>query len=570
METVTNLDLSGTLAWLCEHVATPVDESWVPGASVAECRALSNLGAVASYVLGANEGDGRWPEAIRRWLANPASLPARVAAELDGTVLNAPDESLARLYASVVDSSHRRVLGTFFTPQAEVTPMLDMWEATQATPTTVIDVGAGVGVFTAAAAKRWKDAHVLAVDVNPITLGLLGVRMALPDTAETAARVELVLEDYTTWFQARRPEPRSRRLILGNPPYTRAQLLPLKDRARLVADTVGMCGTRSSLSTFITALTLNHLNPDDGLCLLLPAQWLESEYARDLRKYLLQLRHRRVELRLAPSEMFSDAVVDAVILLVGAERPEEQPFVVSTWEDHAGHTVDRGNSTPKAWRSWFKASRSTGSGRSTDHRLLDDVAVVRRGTATGANGFFVLSDDDVAVHELPPEALRPVVRRLTRFDTKVTQARFDRMGGGDRKWILVAPPELASDDAVARYLKHGESLGVNDGYLCRIRRGEWYDVTHDLTVPDVIVTAMTRGGVRIVENDLHAAITNNLYGLTWRDGTTKRVRAAVLTWLRSQEGQESLLAQCRSQGHGLRKFEPKALANVELPGSLFA
>jgi hypothetical protein len=95
-------------------------------------------------------------------------------------------------------------------------------------------------------------------------------------------------------------------------------------------------------------------------------------------------------------------------------------------------------------------------------------------------------------------------------------------------------------------------------------------LNHDLFVPDVIITAMSRGGFRVVENDIEAAITNNLYGWMWKPGvTTKRQRAAVLAWLRGEDGQAAVLAVARRQGNGLSKVEPTALAGLELPAALF-
>ncbi|MCW5954578.1 MAG: 50S ribosomal protein L11 methyltransferase, partial [Propionibacteriaceae bacterium] len=38
-------------------------------------------------------------------------------------------------------------------------------------PSTIVDVGAGVGIFSIAASVAWPDASVIAVDVNPVTLG---------------------------------------------------------------------------------------------------------------------------------------------------------------------------------------------------------------------------------------------------------------------------------------------------------------------------------------------------------------------------------------------------------------
>jgi tRNA1(Val) A37 N6-methylase TrmN6 len=505
---------------------------------------------------------------MRSWLDGAVEVPPDVQEELDKALSESPDEALADLYANLVAGPRRRILGTFFTPVLEAASLLELWDASQEAPTDVTDVGAGVGVFTAAAASRWPRAHVTAVDVNPVTLALLGARMSQPDVSGSTGRVELVLEDFTTWLPRQTPSPGARRLTLGNPPYTRGQLIPAETRSRLAEETAQLCGSRASLSTYITALSLQHLEPDDGLCLLLPAQWLEADYAHNLRRYLLAATSRRVDLRLVSSAWFKDATVDAVVLLVGTQRDHDEPFTIAEWGSHSVRTVDRKLVAARGWRTWFNAPTASQDRRSENVRLLGDIARVRRGTATGANEFFLLSDGIAEEFRLPDKVLVPVVRRLSGYANKVTHTAFNAQSATGRSWLLLATKEDAQHPAVAAYLEYGLEQKYAQRHLCKVRAGEWYDLNHDLFVPDVIITAMTRGGFRVVENGIQAAITNNLYGWEWKPGiTTKKQQAAVLAWLRSGDGQAALLAVARSQGNGLNKVEPAALAGLRLPAA---
>lgn len=559
--------LSATLAWLRASTTSSIPAEWVPGAAEYEREALKALASVCAYALGTPVPDS-WDTAMRFWLDEAVAVPPDVQEELDKALNDAPDETLADLYANLVAGPRRRVLGTFFTPVLEAASLLELWDASQDAPTHVTDVGAGVGVFTAAAASRWPRAQVAAVDVNPVTLALLGARMSQPDVANNTDRVELVLEDFTTWLPRQTPALGARRLTLGNPPYTRGQLIPAETRSRLAEETAQLCGSRASLSTYITALSLQKLDPNDGLCLLLPAQWLEADYAHNLRRYLLAATSRRVDLRLVSSAWFKDATVDAVVLLVGTQRDHDEPFTIAEWGSHSLHTVDRKKASARGWRTWFNAPTASRPRYSQNARLLGDIARVRRGTATGANEFFLLSDGIADEFRLPDKVLVPVVRRLSGYANKVTRAAFNAQSATDRSWLLLATKKDAQHPAVAAYLEHGREQKYDQRHLCKVRVGEWYDLNHDLFVPDVIITAMTRGGFRVVENEIQAAITNNLYGWKWRPGiTTKKQRAAVLAWLRSGDGQAALLALARSQGNGLNKMEPTALAGLRLPAA---
>ncbi|GGF18117.1 XamI DNA methyltransferase [Subtercola lobariae] len=483
------------------------------------------------------------------------------------------DGGLAGLYSTIVKRAHRRQLGTFFTPTAEVKFMLDLWdEIEESSPDVVIDVGAGVGVFTAEAAKRWPQAKVVAVDINPVTLGLLAVRLFSDSVTDSAkdfeARVTLVREDFTTWFvSGRAPEP-GRRLVLGNPPYTRAQLLELAERERLHELTDGLCGSRASLSTVITALTLQRLAPSDGLSLLLPAQWLESQYARKLRSRLWNEQRRSVELRLVESEdLFGGAQVDAVALLVGAERDTPRPFRIGKWREPELEELDRTEPVPDSWRQAFDHSPMLEPQTILKEQfVLSDLAEVHRGVATGANATFVL-DETVALG-LPVDATRRVVTRLVDLPDDLDSAALSSASDRAIGWLLTATKLHVEQSAALRALiKNAEENEIHTRVLCQ-RRSDWFDLTAEVRCPDVIIGAMTQKRFKLVNNSIGATLTNNLYGITWMRTTTSKQRRDVLRWLRTDEGQQALTGVARRQGAGLIKLEPGGLRRLPLPSEI--
>ncbi|MGV1006393.1 MAG: hypothetical protein ACOYEV_16865 [Candidatus Nanopelagicales bacterium] len=554
------------LGWLRDCSTEALDEKLVPGANEKERRRLAALGGLAQALNATN--DDLLPAGVWSWFADGPKPPEDIAKAAREWAAADPDAALASLYAALVASGNRRTLGTFFTPSAEARLMLQMWSSSQEDPDEVTDIGAGVGVFTAAARAAWDSARIVAVDVNPVTLGLLAlhpqVATHLRAPGDPLPGIELVLDDFTKWVSNEAPSA-ARRLYLGNPPYTRAQLLPRGERVRLQEEVGELCGGRSSLSTVITALCLLQMRPHDGLCLLLPAQWLESDYARPLRRYLWGQCHRRIELRLVDSGLFADAQVDAVALLVGAAGDAPQALAVGAFEG-ALRDVDRGGSNPANWRAMFQeapqaATRTVGAKSTT----LGDLAQVRRGMATGANAFFLLKPTAIRDHDLPAEVLRPVVRRLNDIGNAVSRELFDEKEATEPRFVLVAKAEdRQKHEALDVYLRSGEDQELDQRELCS-RRDVWFDVNHDVFVPHVIISAMTRGKFRIVTNDADAIITNNLYGWRWKSNTSKTTRTRTIAWLRSKEGQAALRSAARSQGDGLFKLEPRALRDLPLP-----
>ncbi|KAA0024026.1 hypothetical protein FOY51_05490 [Antrihabitans cavernicola] len=561
-------------SWLSSTSVEPMDQKTIPGATRAERTSLAALGGLIRALTPDFPSD-HVPLEISNWIKAGPTPPQHLVGELTGVFEARPNDLLAQLYSSAVRPANRRHLGTFFTPAEQVEYMVETWMRTQASPRAVVDVGAGVGVFSTLSARIWDEANVYAVDVNPVTLGLMashiGSATKIVGESSDCPGIRLVLNDYTRWIASDSSPIGGPRLFLGNPPYTRAQLLTTEDRERLTLASGGLCSRRASLSAHITAITLLHLRPSDGMCLLLPAQWLESQYADRLRSTLWQLKNRRVELHLVDSWRFEDAQVDAVALMVGAESSTTEDLTFSRWGAETSIKVSRDAECPSSWRALFaQEDRRCTRPRNVDLGMrkrvsLRDLAQVRRGTATGANDFFLLSREQQGDLALRDELFTPVVRRMSNARQRITRKNLHRLEPGGRDLILlVTNQDRLQSIELDEYLSHGEALGFHERVLCA-RRDCWFDLHHDVFIPDVIIGAMTRAKFKITINSAEAAITNNLYGWKWRDSTSPIIRRRVVSWLRSDSGQGKLHSVARHQSNNLMKLEPSALAGLSIP-----
>ncbi len=563
-------DVSRVLRWVaeCEDVA-PVPEEWVPGASDEQRRQLAALGgAVAGY----RKRVGRhaaWmndiPE-VHQWLSMQPAPPDQILDDVF-EIAEAGPEAVAQLYAAIVDPSARRHLGTFFTPTAEAAWMVRRWDELFGAPDHVVDVGAGVGIFTFHAHAAWQNAGLVPIDVNPVTLGLIALQpISIGPNFERHASPEL--GDFARWSQEGLEDLTGRRLILGNPPYTRLQLIPRADRHRLLRLAGGLCGARASLSALILGTALRLLHAEDGVCLLLPAQWLESDYAQELRKWLWHSHNRLVELSLFDAGLFPDAQVDAVCLIVGPRQPEPQAFtLVTTLGSGRTRVMDRSRTVPMNWRALFTENEPKSS-RASSATPLREYAEIRRGVATGCNKFFTAAQRDVTAWSLPKSILHPYVQRTRTFASsdRVEAAFLEALPDTAKRFILTISRNAERLPGVSEYLAYGQNLEAHSTHLSRAR-ATWFDLGEELMIPDVIFAAAARTRFAILENGAGAAITNNLYGLTWRAETSRHVRKRILTWLRSDDGQAVLWDGSRTHAGGLRKLEVRAVGDTLVPSA---
>lgn len=523
----------------------------VPGATEVQATYLTRLAALILAEVDAAVVPPQLTSSLR-----PAAhlfIPATVRDSFRQLLKSDPVSSLATIYAQTVSAPNRRALGTFFTPRLEATSMVQEYAQQFTAPASVVDIGAGVGVFSEAASIQWPNASISAIDVNPVTLGLQAVALASSRTSN----IKLFLDDYASWLKKSRSKGPT--LYLGNPPYTRWQLISSDQRDVLVAATDDLVESRANLSTLFLAMTLRKLRRDDSLCLIVPAGWMGARYARALRAYVRSQHLRPVTLRLADSWRFDNAIVDAVVVQIGPEFSFKQPLLTTDWPGKLIVETDRDNSNDQApFPGLSKGSLIPSNVAKSSHIRLGDIATITRGTATGANRFFLLSASKAAERGIDARWLTPIVRRLRPGDTPAAPA-------AELSSILNLGDFSPGDDPhVDQAIAEAEAQGVHQGHLCKLRP-RWFDLSSELQQPDVVLSALSRGRFHIYPNELKCGITNNLFGIRWQRDLSDERKAAVLSWLRSESGQAALVDSASNEANGLRRLSPRALGDVLIP-----
>lgn len=574
--------------WCRAAQADPLPQWDVRGANEHERRQLAALGGVAAALAQSVWTDqelASLPPAVQKWLRDGPTVPAKLIDSIRRDFQSFEDP-LALVYERIVAGHRRRQLGTFFTPRPVLEYMRSVIKSKRIIPKTVADPGAGVGAFTLAALKWWPDSDVYAVDVNLVTLGLLATRPDISKSIELAGQSRHQLhvrhEDFLQWLQNNWCATPGPRLILGNPPYTRHQQLTASEKrmAQALAGALAP-GARAGLSTYFLAASLNTLEPKDSLCMLLPANWLEADYARSLRTHLWRSSHRTIELHIFPNELnvFPGAQVSAMILLVSPVRNKVQPLKVISIEGaldegfYKGRVIEvqRQGDVPISL-SPEKLNSGAGINRAiqdTSKIAIDSIAIVRRGVATGANSFFLRTGTEV--QQLPEGSYIPAISRLRDLDgdTLDIDTHADLSRNGARCWLLNFHEDHSKSPRVMEIITEGVEKGINGRHLCKIRN-PWYTVERILA-PDILIGPMGKETFRIVVNTSGSVPTNTLYGLRIRNRSEPHLSETVQwlsNWLRSKNGQTALRAAARKHGDGLVKLEPRAVAQVKFPSSL--
>jgi hypothetical protein len=200
-----------------------------------------------------------------------------------------------------------------------------------------------------------------------------------------------------------------------------------------------------------------------------------------------------------------------------------------------------------------------------DSVSLSDVARVRRGVATGANAFFLLTAIERARY--PEGVTVRAIRRLRHVSgDHLTLAAHDRLADlGERCWLLrINDQRLIANPVIEEWMRRAKDAHVPDRYLAS-HREPWYEV-EAVDPPDLILSPMGKARMRAVVNHVRAIPSNALYGV-YLDGKLEQA-SRLASWLNGAAGQTALLERARTYGRGLFKLEPKDVRALRIPRAL--
>src|SRR5215467_11583129 len=150
-----------------------------------ECRLVSLAAALI--------GDfAQLSNAERRLAACAEPVDSRVIADAQAQI-RARHDALGTEFCLTRSASQRRQRGAKYTPAPIVDAMVEWARAEISAPARIVDPGAGSGRFLIAAARKFPDAELVAVDVDPLAALMLRANAAVSGLAD---RLNVHLTDY--------------------------------------------------------------------------------------------------------------------------------------------------------------------------------------------------------------------------------------------------------------------------------------------------------------------------------------------------------------------------------------
>jgi hypothetical protein len=246
-------------------------------------------------------------------------------------------------------------------------------------------------------------------------------------------------------------------LLICNPPYVRHHHLNSKDKACL-RQAMSQLGFRVSglagLYCYFMLLAHESLAPGAVSAWLVPSEFLDVNYGDVLKEYLLE----RVTLlrvhRFDPNDVqFADALVSSVVVWFRNAKPDKRAEVTfsfgGTIENPAQQT-QRALSALALEPKWTRLAEPVAPSHVVSPRVvLGDIFSIRRGIATGDNGFFIVSEEQAREHGFSRQFLRPILPSPRYLNTQEIRADKDGMPllsgykSNRINWLPVSPKLLS-------------------------------------------------------------------------------------------------------------------------------
>lgn len=471
-------------------------------------------------------------------------------------------------------AAQRKARGAFFTPEV-VARYVTEW-AVRDKADTVLEPSCGEAAFLLEAGRRLVSLGADSIDARQLRgaeLHAASAAQARSLLAQEGFDADISVGDFLV------AEPHaSFDAVIGNPPYVRYQAFSGESRAAAkraaLRAGVALTSLASSWAAFIVHSAL-HVKAGGRLGLVLPAEILSVNYAAPVREFLMS-EFRRVRLVLFTERVFPGVMEDVVLLLAegrGTGPTEHCELLQSrNGESLAGLVEsDVRRWTPGLGDRWSGAlmdqsaapiySAALATNRFVDLNAWGDTTL---GMVTGNNAFFALTEPEVRSRELGTDDLIPLSppgSRHLRGLTLTTAGLSKLSDSGMATWLF--RPGGAPSPAARRYIREGETRGVDRAYKCRVRH-PWWRVPY-LRPADLLLTYMNADTARLCTNSAGVHHLNSVHGVY--------LRPEVKSWARDLLPLASLNSVTllgaelvgRSYGGGVLKLEPREADRWPMP-----
>jgi len=373
-------------------------------------------------------------------------------------------------------------------------------------------------------------------------------------------------------------EQNSWSVVLANPPYRRSQDIShnLSHLREAFVRRLGISvNARADLFVYFILQADEWMRDGAVAAWIIPSEFQVTEYGAALRRYLsANVSLLRMHTYDSSDPLFDNALASTCVVVFRKESPGSNAIAQVT----SGGTISKPTakrqfrvSALRTTLRWSFAALVAMEAQQPQGDRLGDLFTFRRGIATGANSYFVLSDDEIIKYQVEPQWVRPLVPIARNVEFGHIRADEDRNPvPASGRWLIDTPASIDQirhkSPKFAQYLEDVDAA-VGDRYLVARRASSFKQEPRD-SAPFLFLYMAKRNTAtrRFIWNESRAIHLNNFIGMYPRPALSERFEShqAVFERLGLIDA-GSLEAAGRMYANGLLKLEPKELANLSLP-----
>jgi adenine-specific DNA methylase len=478
----------------------------------------------------------------------------------------------------IVNETEQKLRGGYYTP-FNLAVYITRWVIGKR-PETVLEPSCGDGVFARALAE-----------IDAATKLTFSGFELFPEEAEKAKaacrsvaglKSSIHTQDFLGWAISQMVVGQPKfDCVLGNPPFIRYQYLPEESqhKAEAIFNLLHLPFTKHTNAwvPFVLA-SISLLRPGGRLGMILPSEIIHVTHAQSLRTYLGMTCSRL--LIVDPEEIWFEGTLQGAVILfaekkhsiadhsngLGIMQLSGRNFLRMNPEALFNDTERMNGKTVEG--KWTRALLTINERKLLDeleqnpdvHRF-DNVAEVDVGIVTGANKFFLVTDETVQQFRLQQFA-HPMFGRSEHCPGVIYDERQHALNarlGNPTNFILITDRHSELSAEVRHYIFLGEAQKLHTRYKCRIRK-PWY------AVPSIYTTKIgmlkrSHDTPRLIYNRLGAYTTDTAYRITSSKYTPEKLVYCFLNSLTALSAE----LEGRHYGGGVLELVPSEIEKLLLP-----
>lgn len=479
----------------------------------------------------------------------------------------------------IANESAQKLRGGYYTPE-DLATFLCEW-VLEVNPHRILEPSCGDGVFFSAlrSAGAPTNLAVSGFELDDEEASKANIRAK--QVGFTASKVQAT--DFLKWaLDNNGSEEAVFDAVVGNPPFVRYQYLPatFQAKAEQVFRELNLPFTKHTNAwvPFILA-SMRMLRPGGRLAMVVPSEIIHVMHAQSLRSYLGRECRRLVVID--PEELWFAGTLQGAVLLLAEKRKDECEKV-----EGLGIYSVRGREFLKESPAQIFAAPQSINGKTVAGKwtraLLDketrelideleshsdvhrfaDVAEVDVGIVTGANKFFLVTDDVVTKHGLERWAY-PMFGRSEHcpgiiYDAK--QHAANAQAGNPTNFLWFTDDEPLKYKQAKLYIEAGEAEELHARYKCSIR-SPWFKVP-SVYATEIGMLKRSHDLPRLILNKVGAYTTDTAYRIRTLEGVSAEQLVGCF-----YNGLTALSAELegRHYGGGVLELVPSEIEKLVLP-----